>query len=654
MKNNYLIFFLLLFSCKLSFAQQLQWVSPLTGAGLQNVKRISTDALGNTYMVGFFTGTVDLDPDSTNSVNHVAIGSSDIFIVKLDVNGKYRWSRTFGSAAADEGSALAIGNNGEVVLGGLFQQTMNVDPGNTNTTLVAAGSFDACIVKFDTAGNFIWARKFSGTNSSEDPINMCIDQLGNIYTLGHYGNTVDFDPGIGVLNLTSAGGFDIYVTKLNTAGNLVWAKSLGGIGSETAGDIEIDQHHRLLIGGAFRQTVDFDLGTGIQNRTSTGTGSDNFILKVDTAFNFLWVATFGSTGFELNNALSISKQNEIISVGYFGATVDFNPGTGTNTLTALGVVDVYILKLDSTGGYLWAKRIGGTDNQTAVALCLDDSGNIYTGGWFKSTVDFDPNAGVYNLTSNGNEDAFLVKLSPTGNFMYAHQAGGTGFEIVNGLAYHAGTEQILAGGQFNTTVDFDPGPGLKLVTSAGGADGFLWSTGAHLTILPVKYLSFDAQWNQDKVELNWQTASEQQNKGFYIEISEHASAFKEIGFVKGQGNSLQRHHYAFSFPYHSNSCFIRLRQVDYDGKEHLSQTIALERLGQLMNLYPNPTKEFITVSGIEPNEEIVIYNSIGALQYRCLAQTETQKIDMKDWQNGLYFLHVKKPHETIVMRLLKE
>lgn len=644
---------LFILTTKQNNAQYFQWVSPLAGAGAQNVRSIALDAAGNTYIAGFFTGTVDLNPDSLATANHTSVGSTDIFIVKLDQQGNYRWSKSFGSTAADEGKAITVSASGAVYITGIFQLTMNADPGLTNTSLIALGSFDCFITKYDTSGNFSWARQLSGANSAEEPFSITTDAAENVYTLGNFGSTADFDPSNNSFLLSAAGGTDIFISKLTPNGNFVWAKNIGGIASESAGDIILDQHQRLIISGSFRNTVDFDLGLGVQSRTASGITSDNFILKLDTSSNYLWVATFGGTGTEQANGLTISSQNEVINCGFFGTTVDFNPGLGTAFLTATGVVDIYVLKLDSLGNYLWAKNIGGNQNQTAVSTCLDDSGNIYTGGWFKGAVDFDPGLSTFSLTSNGNEDAYVLKLDPLGNFKFAYHFGGSGFEIINGLEVNPINKFLIAGGQFNGTVDFDPSLNVRNITSLGSSEGFVMATGTHSGILPVTFYNFNGKLDGQRIWVNWATSMELNNKGFELQKSLDNEYFESIQFITGIGNSNKINQYTTSVSY-EGPCYLRIKQIDKDGTSWASNVIFISNSLEETLITPNPGHNYWQIESNSMIDFIEIYDSIGNLVYQENSEQTFSQINIENFKTGLYIIYLSANKQVKKVKLMKQ
>src|SRR4029078_109702 len=143
----------------------------------------------------------------------------------------------------------------------------------------------------------------------------------------------------------------------------------------------------------------------------------------------IWAKEFENVNFL---GIEVDANGNLYSTGGFYSITDFDPGPGTFNLTAFGyngtstgIQDVFVLKLDAAGNFQWVKQMGGTQMDQAWGISLDPSGNILTTGHFEGTVDFDPGSGTYNLVSVGSLDAFISKLDPNGNFIWAKQVGGT-------------------------------------------------------------------------------------------------------------------------------------------------------------------------------------------------------------------------------------
>jgi hypothetical protein len=278
--------------------------------------------------------------------------------------------------------------------------------------------------------DLVWARQMGGSHKNNEGFSVAVDGSGNVYTTGFFEGTVDFDPGLGVFNLTGAddAGLDVFVSKLDSAGNFVWARRMGGtdwIWDWARGrGVAVDGGGNVYTTGEFRGTVDFDPGAGVFNLTSTGgqnfdADPDIFVSKLDSAGNFVWARRMGAGGRDVGRSVAVDGSGNVYTTGVFRGTVDFDPGAGVFNLPDIS--GGFVSKLDTAGNFVWARQLGGVVEGVAV----DGSGNVYTAGFFRGTVDFDPGAGVFNLTSaNLHGEIFVSKLDSAGNFVWAGQMGG--------------------------------------------------------------------------------------------------------------------------------------------------------------------------------------------------------------------------------------
>lgn len=402
-----------IFVRKLDASGNFIWAGSMGGVGSDDASSIKVDNSGNVYTTGSFEASADFDP-GTGVFNLTSLGGpKDIFVSKLDASGNFVWAKQMGGVGSiNIGSSIALDVSGNVLTTGRFGGTGDFDPGPGTYNLSAISSFDMFISKLDGSGNFIWAKQISGDLGFQ--IGNCIttDNLGNVYTTGMFEGTTDFDPGSGIYNLTTAGGLDIFISKLDASGNFVWAKQMvGDIGNDDWGNsIILDSSGNIYTTGFFVGTDDFDPGPGIFDLTSIGS-NDIFINKLDASGNFIWAKQMGGTGIDISNSIALDVFGNIYTTGIFENTVDFDPGTGTYNLSSFGLYDIFISKLDPSGNFIWAKQIGGTGFDIGASLSLDVSGNIYTIGQFMGTVDFDPDAGTFILTSAGSSDIFIHKMS---------------------------------------------------------------------------------------------------------------------------------------------------------------------------------------------------------------------------------------------------
>ncbi len=430
---------------------------------------ITLDTSGNVYTTGFFGGTVDFDP-GPGTFELTSAGGSDIFVCKLDTNGNFIWAKSMGGIFLDNGINIAVDTSGNVYTTGNFEDTADFDPGPGTYNLTSVGGKDIFISKLDTNGNFAWAKAF-GSTSDDYGVGNFVDTSGNVYTTGRFDGTIDFNPGPGISNLISSGLADIFISKLDTSGNFVWAKALGGTLGDYGHDIFVDTSGNVYTTGNFTGTADFDPGPGTYNLASWG-NYDIFISKLDSSGNFIWAKAMPGTARGTGTSTVVNTPGNVYTSGYFEGTVDFDPGPATYNLTSTGSFDIFISKLDNSGNFVWAKALGGTLGGFGKDISVDSSGNVYTSGDFAGTVDFDPGPGTFDLVSVGGYDVFVSKLDTSGNFVWAKAMGGTSGEQGRSIKVDT-TGNAYTTGKFEGTVDFDPGPGAFDLASAWGGNMFV-------------------------------------------------------------------------------------------------------------------------------------------------------------------------------------
>jgi hypothetical protein len=329
-----------------------------------------------------------------------------------------------------------------------------------------------------------WAKGIGSINDNDGDggCGVAVDANGYVYTVGTFWGTVDFDPGAGVFNLTSAGAHDIFVSKLNASGDFVWAKRMGSPTGDGGNPFEcfaivLDDSSNVYTTGHFWETSDFDPGSGTYNLTSAGQ-ADVFVSKLTTDGNFVWAKRMGGSGRDWAVSITRDASGNVYTTGNFDGSGDYDPGSGTFTLTSNGNFDIFISKLDGNGDFVWAKSMGSTMHDQGFSITVEDTEDVgvYTTGNFRGTVDFDPGSGTFNLTSQGSgNNAFILKLDGPGNFAWAKAMGGTNGSS-DGRSISVDIESngdIYSTGNFEGTVDFDPGSGTSNLTSAGSSDIFI-------------------------------------------------------------------------------------------------------------------------------------------------------------------------------------
>ncbi|MBK7856048.1 MAG: T9SS type A sorting domain-containing protein [Bacteroidetes bacterium] len=358
---------------------------------------------------------------------------------------------------------------GNIYTCGLFSDSADFNPGVGSFVLSTAGLLDinGFITKHDASGNFIWAKQIAGVSASAAITHININPTGDIFLTGNFNGSKDFDPGANVFNLTSTGN-DVFILKLDAVGNFVWAKVLNSNYECNASRIVTDAVGNIFVSGYFTGITDFDPGAGISNFTSTTlTYMDAYVLKLDASGNYLWVKTFGGIADDFIYGMCVNTQGDVFVSGLFTDAVDFDPGAGVYNISAFNTFysDAFVMRLSNAGNFVWAKTIGNSFNDYSSDLEIDNAGNLYISGNYWGTVDFDPSAAQYFLSGG---TSYILKLDSLGGFVWAASfvAGIQSLTIDN-------FSEVYATGTFQGAVDFDPGPGTKILISNTTQDMFI-------------------------------------------------------------------------------------------------------------------------------------------------------------------------------------
>lgn len=523
----------------------------------------------------------------------------------------FNWAKSMGGTSDDWGYSIATDASGNVYTTGYFQGTVDFDPGEGIFNLNAIGCLDIFISKLDASGNFVYAKSIGGTSGGSYGTSISLDASDNVYITGGFHGTVDFDPGAGTFNLTSSGGSDIFILKLGSSGNFVYAKSLGGTGDDVGNSIVTDVLGNVYTTGSFQETTDFDPGVGTFNLTSAG-GNDIFISKLDSTGNFIYAKSMGGTdNYDIGYSIAIDTFNNVYTTGSFRTTADFDPGVGTFNLTSMGGWEIFILKLNSSGNFIWAKQMGGTWYDESYSISLDASCNVYTTGYFQSTADFDPGVGTFNLTSTGYRDIFISKLDSSGNFIWAKRMGGTSDDYGYSIALDV-YGNVYFTGLFSGIADFDPGSGTFNLTSVGYSDIFISKLDASGNFVYAKSLggiSFD-----EGRSITLDASGNIYTTGYYNGTADFDPGIGTYNLTSAGG---------------ADFFVCKLGQT--------TGIIENELLNVIM-VYPNPAQGYINLKANSNEFTIEILDIVGQVLIR---EKSKKTIDIQTLPAGTYFVKVK-------------
>ena len=439
------------------------------GNNNDDVQAIAFDSIGNMYVTGNYYSQIDLDLSSGAEILN-SIGSSDIYIAKYDALGSLLWAKGIGGSSNDELSDMVIDSSGNVYLTGTFRNTVDFDPSFVIHNVTAQGYSDIFFLKLNTNGQFVWVTTIEATSSTNSLAcnDIAIDNNNNIYATGKSSGTMVVDPASSMISLP-AGSF--FILKINENGQAVWAYNLYGYSNTKGTSICTNPLGDVVITGNFYGTVDFDPGPNTFNHTGIP-GLNIFVLKLDNTGAFQWVKSIGGFYYKYDSFATIDQSGNVIVTRSFDADADFDPGPGVHELIANGNGDVFVLKLNSTGDFIWANSFGGRFINTATGITTENTGKIFLSGYFGATTDFFPGNAIYNQTSNGDLDLFLLKMDEAGNVLWADTYGADENDYSTGI-YVDDLGGIYCTGMFRSTVDFDNSSAIYPVTSYGSDDGFI-------------------------------------------------------------------------------------------------------------------------------------------------------------------------------------
>jgi len=552
-----------------------------------------------------------------------------LFLLKTTYAQNIEWTKSLGGSSNDLGTSISVDDLGNVFTTGVFLGTVDFDPGAGTTNLTSVGTNDVFVQKIDASGNFLWAKSF-GSTSNDIGYSISLDALGNVYTTGFFSETVDFDPGTGTYNLTSAGDRDIFVHKMDASGNFLWVKSFGGSAFDVGKSLVVDALGNVYTTGSYSGTVDFDPGTGTSFHTSIGI-NDVFVHKMDASGNFLWAKSFGGTTGDYGHSIVMDAVGNVYTTGIFYGTVDFDPGTGISNHTSSGSSDIFVHKMDASGNFLWAKSFGGTSGDWGLSISLDDSANVYTTGYFQGTANFDTGTGIFNHTSLGNTDVFVHKMDASGNFLWAKALGGSSEDKGSSVSVDA-AGNIYTAGHFQGTVDFDPGAGVSNYTSAGSRDAFVHKMDAAGNFIWVQALgstSFDV---------------------VYAMTVDAAANIYSLGYFEGTvdfdpGAGIANH-------------------TAVGGWDIFVQKISITNVGIIENslqskfvVYPNPTSGLISIEFISEQQSLEVnVLSISGKILQTKQVNNSSLIELNIMQsNGVYLVEiVDSDNKKAMLRIIKK
>lgn len=639
---------------------------------------IVVDSNENVYISGHWRGTVDFDP-GPGVKNFVASTSERrAFFLKLDSNGDYVWFRfiTASSYTTNYANGIAMDSDGNIYgIGGFEAPTASASTGSGYVNIVSSppfgcgGGMSDFVIKYDSDGNVIWTKGID-ICSAMGAGDIFISSVGNIFITGSFKYSTQIETTSGTINVDGGATIDAYVAKILPNGDVEWFKQFwvsDGIGSNGWGKgIVTDNDENVYCVGYFKDTIDMD--PGIETNYFIASNYDIFLCKLSENGDFVWANQISGTGNDdISKSITIDDESNIYVAGNITGNVDFS---GQAALTSSGERDVFFLKSDADGNYLWVKRIGGTGNDYNSDLLLDQNNDIIVSGTYIGDVDFNPNAPVFLLSSNPYSDAFYLKLkqcvSTTGTFTHtacgSYNWYGTTYTSNNNTATHILTNAF--GCDSVVTLDLTIIPISESMFTHTACEPYQWINGTTYTSSnnTATYIVQDGGANGcdsiirlDLTIININnTVSVSVNNDVLTANQTEADDYQWIDC--NNGNTPISGATSRSYSVTENGSYAVL--ITQDGCTKLSDCYEITNLGvvasdySLITIHPNPVSNSISVNNIPFGSIITITDLTGKILTFETIFAEQVIIDTENLSGGVYFLGISNKDDMVTKKFI--
>jgi cysteine-rich repeat protein len=421
------------------------WSKRFGEGGEQLGLDVAVDAEGKVLVAGAFEEQLNVGGGDLFSQ-----GDDDIFLAMLTPDGDHLWSLRFGDDAQQVIRALAVDGQGNVIVTGEFEGTMNLG----GDDLTSQGLSDLFVAKFSPAGAHLWSKRFGDAEP----------QLGRAVEVDGQDNVVVTGNLWGTMNLGGAElvghGSDLFVAKFSPVGAHLWSQSFGDEQNQFGDAVGVDAQDNVVIVGDFYGSM--NLGGDVL--TSAGL-RDLFVAKFSPVGAHLWSRSFGDAEQQYSNSAAVDGADNVVLFGEYGGTMNL----GGDDLASAGQRDLFAAKLAPTGEHLWSKSFGDATNQYGEGVATDGQGNVVLTGWFEGTM----NLGGEDLVSKGATDAFVAKFTSSGAHLWSRSAGDFNYQVGHAVAVD-GAGDVLIVGEFAGSMNLG---GEDLVTH-GIVDVFLAKLGS--------------------------------------------------------------------------------------------------------------------------------------------------------------------------------
>jgi len=484
-KGLSLLMFLVLVGTYCFGVTHMEYSTYLGGSTTDAGSLVAVDSVGDIYITGY-TNSMDL-PVSVGAYSSSTTGGTDMFVAKLYSSGTALAFCTYiGGNGEDFPSGLAFDSFGNVYIAGRTSSTNFPTTVGAYTTALAGGT-DGFITKINATGTGLLYSTYLGGNVFDQINGLAVDADGNAYVVGYTASS-NFPVMSSSYKPVSGGGQDGFITKINTTGTaLLYSTYMGGSGTDFITAVAINTSGNVFVTG-YTDSSNFPTTLGAYSTVKVG-NNDIFITKLNHEGTALVYSTLlGGTGNDKAVTIDVDDLENAYVAGYT-ASSDFPITAGAYATHLMGGLDFIVAKMNSTGSALeYSTYLGGKGNDVVCSIAVDSNRNAFITGYTYSS-NF-PMINSYQ-TLAGSADAFLTKISSSGNLIFSTLVGGSGADISSGLALDLEGNAYITGYTYST--NYPTTAGAYSLSNKGGAnitaDAFITKFG-NSTIVPVELSEF--------------------------------------------------------------------------------------------------------------------------------------------------------------------
>lgn len=382
-----------------------------TALGQIYIYSTAVDDSGNFYQTGYLNGSCNVAFLNNESKILHSNGNADIYLAKYNERGNLLWAKNIGGNGSDFASKICLDKDQNILLAASFSGNISIDSSNNKSQISSNGASDIFLLKLNKDGEFIWVKTWG--NAGYDQIyDLKVSPLNRIAIVGNHNFDIDLDPGVGSHIESGIQARFSYTVVLNADGDYLWSKHIKGEGDNHLYALCFDGDDNLYLAGSYSNLSRLDLNPNAQASVARGS-SAAMVLKFSSTGEALWHKSIDGSNAEDILQITTTPNNELIVAGLFNGSMVWSE---KDSFISKGNTDIFIAQINSMGQTIWNKQIGSSGTERLSHLAVDQSFHIWTVGSYGASCDFNPGTPVYKLPFSDISDGFLSQLNYLGEF----------------------------------------------------------------------------------------------------------------------------------------------------------------------------------------------------------------------------------------------